>query len=64
MFYIQTIPRGWNQSSPWRKSKPSNSQPLESESRTDKSSQFAREKTQEYIQNARLAHILERGILF
>lgn len=64
MFYIQSIPRGWNKSSSWEKSKPSNSQPLASELRVDKSSQFAREKTQEYIRNAQLAYIYERGILF
>ncbi|NJL65337.1 MAG: hypothetical protein HC903_30620 [Methylacidiphilales bacterium] len=64
MFYIQLVPRGWNKSSSWGKSKPSNSQPLESELRTNKSSKFASQKTQEYIQNARLSYIYERGILF
>lgn len=68
MFYIQSLPRSWNKSSSLGKSKPSNSQansqPLESESRTEKSSQFASQKTQEYIHNAQRAYIYERGIMF
>ncbi len=59
MFYIQVAHARWNKPvSP--KQKPRHSQPSESEARTDKSSKFAQNQTQEYIRNAQRVYFYER----
>lgn len=70
MFYTQIAePEGINQQLNEEKRKPENRElptlePSETEVNTDKASQFARVKTQEYIRKVRLAYIYQRGIMF
>jgi hypothetical protein len=59
--YTQVVQRPWKKpESPVNQKAPSSSKPSELEANNEKSLKFAREKTTEYIRNARQVHFQER----
>jgi hypothetical protein len=65
MMYTQVVQRHWNKpESPVNQKAPSSSNPLKLEANNEKSLKFAREKTTEYIHNARQIHFQERRMFF